>query len=289
MIRQSKRRPGQRVSRQPSTLLGETSIAHASSNSTKKRAGSLSTSKPTKKSATVATLSVPNENNVSLGFVHLDVGSTGTKTQISVAVPADLVPGFQSILDDSKVPTISLRNLTTTSKRIQNNGSFLQIVEHWALDDNLRNCALLQDTNLRKGPKDFGVVGQCMPTLVRSMNSYNTEYWKAKTDGEVLADFHGRLNCFPDIQICNIPQTNHHRPTDWNSQVIIYRSKHFFRGNSAKIAELKGGKHNKTAFGRPICNHPGGCTRESVKKGRCNTHFPKVSVYNVMPTIILFL
>ena len=280
MIRQSKRRPGQRASRQPSTLLGETSIAFANSNDSKKRTLLANTNKPTKKSATIATLSVPNENNVILGFVRLDVGSTGTKTQISVAVPADLAPSLQSILDESQKPAVSLRLLTTHSKRIQNNGSFLQIVERWALDDKLPNCALLQNTNLRKGPQDFGVVGQCMPTLVRSMNSYNTEYWKAKTDGEVLADFHQRLNQFPDIQICNIPRPNRHSNVDWNSQVIIYRSKDFIRGNSAKISEIKGGNF-KTAYGRPICNHPGGCTRESVKKGRCNTHLPKVSVYNI--------
>jgi len=214
-------------------------------------------------------LSIPSNNN-SAWIVFL-LGPEGDERR--VAVPEEHA-NWQAIVDASKNPYGSLHLLSTHTKRLVNGGSPPMILYALMLDDSLPNAALLQETSLRNSKKDCGIIVVGLPAIVRSLASFQTAHWRKASDGEVCSEWNKMMNLF-DVDIS--PASSKGGRVDYTKQVFYYRSSSFIRDNSAAISKMVGKLDNRTAFGRPPCNDPT-CTKESVERGYCEQHLPKVSM-----------
>jgi len=220
-------------------------------------------------------LSISKSDDDNMAWVVLDfpLGPNGDRRTVSVP---EQHASWQAMIDASKNPYGTLHLLSTTTKRLVNGGSPPMILYALMLDDSLPNAALLQETSLRNSKQDRGIIVVGLPALVRSLASFQTAKWRKATDGEVCAEWNRMTNLF-DV---NITAGSNSGRVDYTKQVFYYRSSSFIRDNSAAISKMVGSHDNRTAFGRPECNNPI-CTKESVKRGYCEQHLPKVSMIAV--------
>lgn len=192
----------------------------------------------------------------------------------NVVVPKQHVTAWQSITDISSQPYQSLQFLSK-SHRILNGGSPPQIMYKWLLDPQYLSVALLHETSLRRSPNDYGLAVQFLPTLLRTLPLFQSDKWKKATPSAICSEWNKMANKF-DIDITTPGKGA--VVVDYDEVAFIYRSKNFVRDNADAVSAMVGNNDNKTAFGRPPCNH-GGCTKESVTRGFCKRHLPKVRMY----------
>ena len=219
-------------------------------------------------------LSISKSDDDNMSWVVLDfpLGPNGDRRTVSVP---EQHASWQAIVDASKNPYGTLHLLSTRTKRLVNGGSPPMILYALMLDDSLPNAALLQETSLRNSKKDCGIIVVGLPAIVRSLASFQTEFWRKASDGEVCAEWNRMTNLF-DVDIS--PASSYSGRVDYAKQVFYYRSKLFIRDNSAAISKMIGSLDNRTAYGRPLCKHPG-CTKEEVERGYCKQHVLKVRIF----------
>ena len=190
-----------------------------------------------------------------------------------VVVPKLHVTAWQSIVDNTSNPYQALTCLSK-SYRIMNGGSPPQIMYNWLLDPQILSVALLHKTSLRRSKTDYGLAVQFLPTLLRTLPLFQSKEWKDATSGAMCHRWNKMVNLF-DIDITT---PGHTRPQDLDAVAFIYRSPLFDGNNHAAVSAMVGNTDNQTAYCLPTCNHPGGCTKESVKMGFCLKHLPKVGM-----------